>query len=159
MAAGILIVLCIVLLDQVVKYWAVHVLAGIGSIPLIEGVFHFTYVENIGAAFSILQGRRWFFVLFTVLVSALFIYWAAKGVIWGKLGKLSVCFIIGGAFGNLIDRVRLGYVIDMLEFRFVRFAIFNVADSFVTIGGILLAVWYLFIEGKQKKGQDGRDQG
>ena len=157
MVTGVLIILLIVFMDQLVKYWAVHVLANIGSITLIKGVFYFTYVENRGAAFSILQGMRWFFVLCTVLVASLFIYWVIKGVISGKLGTLAVFFIVGGAFGNLIDRVRLGYVIDMLQLT--QFAIFNIADSFVTIGGILLAIWYLFIEGKQKKEKDGTDQG
>lgn len=154
---AVCLVLGIVVLDQATKLWAADVLKQAGTIPLIRDVFHLTYAENTGAAFSLLSGGRWFFLLLTPLVLGLLIYFLASGTIGGRLGRIAVLMLLGGALGNFIDRLRLGYVIDMFDFRLINFAVFNVADSFVTVGGGLLILWYLFFEhrGKRKDG-DGQ---
>ena len=70
--------------------------------------------------------------------------------LWGRLGIL---FVIGGALGNFIDRMRLGYVIDMFDFRLINFAVFNVADSFIVVGGIMVVIYFLFMDEKLRKAQ------
>lgn len=155
----ILIVAAIVAADQGVKLWAVGALGPGGSIGLIPGVFHLTYAENRGAAFSILEGKLGFFVAVTVAMVALLLYMTAKGYIRGVFGKLAASFIVGGAFGNLIDRLIRGYVVDLFDFRLIHFAIFNVADIFITIGGAMLAVYFIFLEGKNLgEGENGNQK-
>ena len=144
----LILVAAIVAADQAVKQWAVRVLGPGGSMGLIPGVFHLTYAENRGAAFSILEGKLGFFVAVTVTMVALLLYMTAKGYIRGRFGRLAAAFIVGGALGNLADRLCRGYVVDLFDFRLIHFAIFNVADIFITIGGAMLAVYFIFLEGK-----------
>jgi len=150
MLAAILIALAIVVVDQLVKYWAQTVLMSLGTIPIIQDVFHLTYAQNKGAAFSILQGQRWFFVVITVIIVGVLLWMLYKNQLCNLWGRLSVIFIIGGAVGNFIDRLRFGYVIDMMDFRLINFAIFNVADMFLTVGGIMLIIYILFMDGKKE---------
>jgi len=143
---GIIFVASIVI-DQITKLWAVNVLKNGGSIKIIGDFLRFTYAENKGAAFSILQGQRVFFVITTItmLVVLAYIYFKTKNIT--KLSKLSIAMIAGGAIGNFIDRVRLGYVVDLIDVRFgnfYNFPIFNVADSFVVCGTILMIILILF---------------
>lgn len=145
------IVVFIIMLDQYVKHFAIAVLKGTEGIAVISNVFHLYYVENKGAAFGILQNQRIFFiaVTFIILVAMLlYIYFTQKK---SRLLYLSFAFICGGAIGNLIDRIRLSYVIDMFDLRLINFAVFNVADSFVVIGAILLSIYLLFFD-KANKG-------
>ncbi len=148
----------IVAADQGVKLWAVRALGPGGSLGLISNVFHLTYAENRGAAFSILEGKLGFFVAVTVAMVGLLLYMAARGYIRGVFGRLAAVFIIGGALGNLIDRLFRGYVVDLFDFRLIHFAIFNVADVFITIGGIMLAVYFIFLEGKTLEGNGDGNQ-
>lgn len=138
-------------LDQLVKWWAVIRLSKVPTIPIIQDFFHLTYAENKGAAFSILSGARWFFVT-TALIFILFMSVLLKKnyftTWWSKLG---VALVSAGALGNAIDRMRYGHVVDMFDFRAINFAIFNVADMMITLGGILLAVYLLFVEGRNGK--------
>lgn len=141
-----------VALDQWVKYWTRTVLMNEpgGTIPIIEDVFHLTYVENRGAAFGMLQGQKWLFVVLTVamvIAFCVYLFWKKPG--W--LPGISMGMVIGGAIGNLIDRVMLGYVVDLFDFRLINFAVFNVADVFIVVGMILLAWWILFLMDKEKK--------
>ncbi len=147
-----LIVLALTLVcDRLVKSWAVNSLAAVSDIPLIDGVFHLHYAENRGAAFSMLTGQIWFFVVITVVALAV------MAVIFVRYYKrhwtlaLGLSLIVSGAIGNLIDRVSLGYVIDMFYFKLINFAIFNVADTCVTIGTVLIIIYILFINGKGKE--------
>lgn len=137
----------VVLLDQSVKY-AVSAHMQLGqSLPLVEGLVYFTYVLNKGAAFSILQGQRWFFLIITVGVIAVLL-WYVRGVPkHDKLLRTALALFCGGALGNFIDRLRVGAVTDFIDFRF--FPIFNVADSCIVIGVILLG-WCLLIRSKVK---------
>lgn len=150
-----LLPLGIVALDQTVKLWAEQTLRKVETMPVIEGVFHLTYARNTGAAFSLLRGGRWFFVALTAGMLALLLWALLRGWVRGAVGRTAVLFIMGGAVGNLIDRVRFGYVVDLFDFRLIHFAIFNVADSFITVGGILLGVWILFLEPGERRGDHG----
>ena len=136
-----------ILLDQVTKRWAVNVLKNGESIKITENFLRFTYAENRGAAFSILQNQRWFFIIVTVIILLIlgYIYFNTKNLT--KLSKLSIAMTAGGAIGNFIDRLLLGYVIDFIDVRFgnlYNFPIFNVADSFVVCGAILMMILILF---------------
>lgn len=136
----LLLAALMVVADQLIKHWTVTVLQPIGSIPLWEGVFHLTYVENTGAAFSMLEGRQGFFIVVTVAAFLFMAYLYKTGMIRGVLGNLCIAFILGGAVGNFIDRLRLGYVIDMFDFCLINFAVFNFADICITIGGALFVL-------------------
>ena len=131
----------IVVLDQVTKYLTVSNIALGHDVPAIEGVFHLTYVHNYGAAFSSFSGARWLFVaLFLAFLGLVIWEFSTKKMPFTKLERWCIVSILAGGLGNVIDRLRLGYVIDMIEVDFVDFAIFNVADCFITCGCILLMV-------------------
>ncbi len=135
-------------LDQATKFWAVKALLEKGSMPFISGVLGFRYTENTGAAFSILREKQLLLILLTsVIIVALmgFLIKALRTDVHVVV-KLAYMFILAGAVGNLIDRVRLNFVIDFLEFRFVQFPIFNIADICVVVGVSLLAVGTLFLK-------------
>ena len=141
MLIWLMIMAGVIFLDQLSKWLTVINLDFGESFPLIENVFHFTYVRNTGAAFSIFNepDQRWIFMsISTVALIALSIYlWFNRKN--GTLLCVALSFIIGGGIGNMIDRCLLKYVIDMLDFRLINFAVFNVADSFVCIGVGLFA--------------------
>lgn len=145
------LIIGIVLLDRVSKFLAALYLKE-GGLALWQGVFHLTYLENTGAAFSILEGHTLFLGLFSLAAVILLSYYLhkrkAQGA--GKLEQTSLAFIIGGAIGNLYDRLILGYVIDYFDFRLINFAVFNVADSFITVGALLLVLTFI-LEEKNKK--------
>ena len=110
-------------------------------IPFIPGLIRFTYVQNTGAAFSSFQGQQWLFALIFVIFTGLVIWeYRKKAMPFSKLERWCVAAIYGGGLGNMIDRVRLGYVVDMIETEFITFPVFNVADCFITCGCILLMV-------------------
>ena len=137
----VLLIITIIGLDQVTKH-----LSPVGSdIEIIKGFFYITYCENRGAAFSILQNFRWGFIVITVIAVAAMIWVmiSQKHV----LARLSLSLLIGGALGNMIDRLFMGYVVDFLNFYpfGYDFAIFNVADISITIGVTLLIIYILFI--------------
>lgn len=134
------------LVDQLSKCLVIERLKPIGDYPLIDGVFHLHYAENTGAAFSMFDGARWIFVGLTGIV----ILTLLVVVILKKIPNHPMCYIplgliIGGAIGNFIDRVSVGYVVDFLYFKLINFAIFNIADSSLVIGSILLSIYLLFI--------------
>jgi signal peptidase II len=131
-----IIVLSAVIADRVSKVLCQKYLQPLGTVPIIKGVFHFTYVENTGAAFGILQDKNWLFIPAVILISVAIVYliWTLKQ--GSKLIKAALALILGGALGNLIDRVFLGYVVDFLDFRV--WPVFNIADSCVVVGAVLL---------------------
>ena len=140
LAMGIFI-LVIVALDQISKYATVTSIAMGGRMEAIPGLFHFTYVRNTGAAFSTLQGQRWLFIVIYALFLLFFLWMILKKPLpFTKLEYWAMAAILGGGLGNLIDRIRLGYVVDMICTDFITFPVFNVADCFVTCGAILLFV-------------------
>ena len=114
----------------------------------------FTFVENRGAAFGILNGARWLFVIITIAVTAVIIYYIAKKMPKTKEYKflpLSLMLILAGAWGNAIDRLIRGYVVDYFEFTFFSWPVFNVADIYVVVGTVLLAVLLIFVIKDEKK--------
>ena len=138
----ILIPAIVVLADQLFKYWVTTKLVEGGTIVLIKGIIHLTYVENRGAAFSILEGMQWLLIVLASIgiLAIIYIMLTHKGK---PLGKIALAMVLGGAIGNLIDRVVLGYVVDMFSFDFMSFAIFNIADIFITVGGVMFLVDYI----------------
>lgn len=134
------------ILDQVTKYFAQLRLMNINTFAVIQKVFHLTYAENTGAAFSIFRDKQLLLITLTfmviVFISALFYKALETNEIW--VYKLALAMIIGGALGNMADRIRLHYVIDFFDVRILNFAIFNVADIFVVVGTILLSYCVLF---------------
>ncbi len=134
-----LAVLGITAADQVTKYLVVQNIPLYGEVEAIPGLFHLTYVRNTGAAFSIFQGAQWLFaVIFLVFTVAVIWDLVKKVMPFTKLERWLIVFVYAGGLGNMIDRVRLGYVVDMIEVDFMNFPVFNVADCFITCGCILL---------------------
>ena len=159
MLIWLMIISGVIFLDQVSKWLTVLKLDYIAppiepdTIPVIKDVFHFTYVRNTGAAFSMFSepNQRWIFMsisAISLVFLAVYLWYNRKG---SKLLCVALCFIIGGGIGNMIDRCILKYVIDMLDFRLINFAIFNVADSFVCVGVGLFALSVILDEIQQSK--------
>ncbi|MDO4261588.1 MAG: signal peptidase II [Eubacteriales bacterium] len=136
----------LILLDQWTKYLAVRYLKGSEALSIVDGVFELRYLENRGAAFGILQGQRAFFLVIAALVLA--------GVVWlfSRMSReekfwpirLIAVAVLAGAWGNMLDRMRLGYVVDFFYFRLINFPIFNVADIYVSVAMAALAVLIFF---------------
>ncbi len=135
----------VVAADQVTKWLVVEHIALYADVPVIDGLFHFTHVHNYGAAFSSFSGMRWLFILiFLVLtVAVIWEYWK-KALPFTAFERWCIVAVYAGGLGNMIDRVWLGYVVDMIEVEFMRFAVFNVADCFITCGAIALMVSLVF---------------
>lgn len=135
--------------DQLTKLLVVSAIPLHGHRELLPGVLGLTYVRNTGAAFSALQGMRWLFVLIFLAFTAAVLYeYFRKPMAFSRAERLCIAAIYGGGLGNLIDRVRLGYVVDMLETEFMNFPVFNLADCFITCGCILLMVRLMFFNRK-----------
>lgn len=144
-----LIIAILIGLDQLSKYWVLNYLQEIGSIPVIQNVFHLTYVENRGAAFGMFQNNQMIFVVVAIVASIFGLcYLHTKKM--HSIGKVGIMLIISGAIGNLIDRVRLGFVVDYFDFRIIWEYVFNVADVFVVVGTAMLCIYILFFEGKEQ---------
>lgn len=136
-------VICIIL-DQITKYYAYSILRTGSSINILEGIFRLNYCENRGAAFGVMQNKIWLFAIITVLIIGGVIWFMIKRKPKSKLLVVSLTLLTGGALGNFIDRIGRGFVVDFLDFCLINFPIFNVADCFVVIGAILLAIYILF---------------
>lgn len=146
-----LIIILLIGIDQLSKVWALKSLKEIGSIPIIQNVFHLTYVENRGAAFGMLQNNQTIFIIVALAASVFGLYYLHTKKV-NILGRAGIILIISGAIGNLIDRVRLGFVVDYFDFRFIWEYVFNVADVFVVLGTIMLCAYIIFFdEEKQVK--------
>ena len=131
--------------DQITKFLTVTNIPLYGDVPFLPGFLQFTYVQNTGAAFSALSGMRWLFVaIFVILTALLFWEYFKKPLPFTRLERWCIAAVYGGGLGNVIDRIRLGYVVDMIETQFMEFPIFNVADCFITCGCILLIVHIIF---------------
>lgn len=135
------------LLDQITKAWVAAELKPIRSVVVIENVLSLTYRENTGAAFSILQDHTEFLTAITIMVTISLSYIVIAGKIKNTVAEYCLIFIAIGGIGNCIDRISLGYVVDMFEFTFIDFAVFNVADIYVTCGSALFILIFLFTKG------------
>lgn len=135
----------IVAADQLTKYWVVSNIPLYGHVPAIDGLFHLTYVQNTGAAFSAFQGMQWLFALVFVLFAAGIVWeFSKKRMGFTTFERWMIIAVFGGGVGNMIDRLRLGYVVDMIATDFIDFPVFNVADCFITCGCIILLVHLIF---------------
>ena len=140
---SILIVALLVILDQGAKLLTVLKLKGNSAFPIFKGIFELTYVENTGVAFGIFANKQYGPILLSILTGIIFLlilYFWYKLPLTKKYDTIRfvLLFLIAGALGNLIDRVRLGYVIDMLHFYWFEFPVFNLADTFVVTGSLVL---------------------
>lgn len=130
----------IIAADQVTKILTVKNFAVGEGFTLIPGAVDITYVQNIGAAFGIFQGRKWLLIAVSLLVFAAIVFYIVRYRPRSKWIMWSLTLIVAGGVGNLIDRVALGYVRDMIDLTFMRFPVFNIADSAITVGAIMLAL-------------------
>lgn len=144
-----IVAILILIADQGLKYWVtLNIPLDTGHVTLIPGVLELTNIHNNGAAFSILQhAPHWIFVIFTVVFAAIAVFCLRRNVVHGKIGRWSVVLVLAGAVGNCIDRILSGYVVDMFNFLFVRFAVFNLADIFIVVAGIALCLHVIFYRG------------
>jgi signal peptidase II len=142
-----IVTVLILILDQGLKYWtSVNITLDTGMKELIPGVLHLANVHNTGAAFGLLkdtQWARWLFVVLALILAVVVIVVLAKNIVKGGFGRWTLIPILAGALGNCIDRIISGYVVDMFELEFMTFPVFNVADIFVTVGGILFCFYIM----------------
>lgn len=144
----LILIFGMLILDQAVKYWSDLVLSPVGtSIPVWKGVFNFTSTRNTGAAWGILAGKKWFFLIITIVVCGIMIYFLVR---YHKkmhlLSRIALSLLLAGALGNFIDRALLSYVRDMFHFCLIDFPIFNIADISLTCGTALLIIDVLFLK-------------
>ena len=150
-----IVAILILIADQGLKYWVtLNIPLDTGHVTLIPGVLELTNIHNNGAAFSILQhAPHWIFVIFTVVFAAIAVFCLRRNIVHGKVGRWSVVLVLAGAVGNCIDRFLSGYVVDMFNFLFVRFAVFNLADIFIVVAGIALCLHVIFYRGDGSEGE------
>ena len=136
----------IVVADQITKYLTVALIPLYDRVDFIPGLLSFTYVQNTGAAWSMFEGMQWMFALIFLVLTAAVLYEYFKNPLpFSTFERWCIAAIYGGGLGNMIDRVRLGYVIDMIKTDFMVFPVFNVADCFITCGCFAMIFSLLFI--------------
>lgn len=143
----LLLLILLVCVDQFTKYTAVLKLKNQPAFNIIDGVLEFNYLENRGAAFGMLQNQKSFFVFVAVIFLGVIIYVLTKTPDDKKYTKLHflLVMIAGGAIGNMIDRLKLDYVVDFIYIVLINFPIFNVADMYVTFSTVILIIQILFV--------------
>ena len=167
----IIITMLVVILDQLTKFVVNTKMDLHDTFNVIPGILNFTYIRNDGAAWGMLDDKRWIFLIMSTVAICVIIYVLIKYKNQHIMMKIPLALILGGGIGNMIDRTfyteeilngqcrlfgegyRLfeGEVVDFIEAAFINFPVFNIADSAVTIGTILLFVYVIFIDGKQQK--------
>lgn len=145
------VIVVLIALDQLVKWWTVENIALDSVRDFIPNVLSLAYLRNYGAAYSLLQNQQTFFIVITIVVMAGAIWYLIKHIKDSLWLVTSLSLVIAGGFGNFIDRVRLGYVVDMFHLDFIDFPVFNVADSYLTVGVLLLFICIM------KEEDDGRN--
>ena len=141
----------LVALDQLVKYLVrAHIPLG-GNVPFLPYLLDLTYVQNTGAAFSMLRSHTWVLTLTSTVVVLGMCVLLVKGFFKSRVGLFSAALVLAGGMGNLIDRVLFGFVTDMFQTTFMEFAVFNVADCCITVGVPLLFLYVWFYVGKDGK--------
>ncbi len=147
MAVIVAVFLCCTLIgvDQLIKFLVINNLKPIQYVDVIEGVLRFRYVENTGAIFGSFATHTLFLTVFSIILLGVTIFFLIKNKNQNKLVNLCLLFMISGGIGNIIDRVRLHYVVDYIEPLFVDFAVFNFADCLITVGAFTLII-YLMVD-------------
>lgn len=142
----LIISLVIVITDQGLKYYIANNYS-LGEVhQVIPGILSFNYVQNNGAAWNVLAGQMWLFYIISLLAIGVCLYFLFRKQKHNPIFDIGLAFVLGGIIGNFIDRLHLKYVIDMLQLDFINFNIFNIADSAITIGVILIFIYLIFIE-------------
>ena len=151
----LLLICCAALIaaDQAVKAWVVAHLALGETAPLLPGLVELLRLHNYGAAWSSFSGMRWLLIAVTAAVMAALVAALVRRQFRHPMALCALTLVLSGGIGNLIDRIRLGYVVDMFHFQFwPSYPVFNVADIFVVCGVILFLVYYLFLHDRNHKG-------
>lgn len=148
MIFNLILTTILVVIDQVTKYLTVQNIELGQVVEFIPDFVSLTYIRNTGAAFSILEGQMWFFYIVTTVVIGVLIYYMYTEAKNDRVLGILLSLILAGAIGNFIDRLMLQYVVDMIKLEFMDFAIFNVADSYLTVGVILLFIYTINQERK-----------
>lgn len=145
--------------DQAVKLWVVRHLALYESAPLLPGFLELRYIRNTGGGWSILSNHTWLLSLLTAGIMLVLLALLLRRTVRHPVGRTACVLLLAGGCGNLLDRLRLGYVVDMFNFQFISYPVFNVADIAVVIGMILGAVYYLFLYEKHDARPGGDSNG
>ncbi len=159
----ILAIILGVVADQALKLWTVANLGLYESAPLLPGIVELMYIQNTGGGFSILTGHTWFLTAVTIVLMLVVAGLLVKKVYPHPLAMWTLTCVLSGGIGNLIDRVRLGYVVDMFNLQFMNYPVFNIADILVVVGAIGFAAYYLLLDDKvqkmkaEEKKHDGTD--
>ena len=160
----VLLTIALIAADQLVKYLVLTNIPLHGSVPFIPYIMDLTYVQNTGAAFSLFSEHTWLLTLCSLILSVVLGIAVWKKFFSHPLGRIPLTLLLAGAIGNLIDRAARGFVVDMFRTLFIQFAVFNVADICVVVGGIAAGLYYVFLydklEGKKEEGMthDEADQ-
>ena len=156
-----IIALALIAADQLVKYLVMTNIPFGGHVPFLPYILELTYVTNTGAAFSIFSEHTWALALVSLVMSVALALALWKGLFKHPLGKLTLTLLLAGAVGNLIDRAFRGFVVDMFNVLFMNFAVFNVADICVVVGGISAGLYYLLLmdklEPRKEAGHDNAE--
>lgn len=150
-AVSLIIAALLVIVDQLIKIIIDVWLVPQGEVVVVDGLFSLAYVENTGAAWGALEGRRWFLAIVAALAIIVIVYMLSKGKIKGACYNIATVMLLAGGLGNLIDRVFRGYVIDYIRTLFIDFPVYNFADILITVGACFLViklVQELFVEFK-----------
>ncbi|MBR3692432.1 MAG: signal peptidase II [Clostridia bacterium] len=145
----VFVVFCVVS-DRIVKQLILENFALHEQLDILPGIFRLTYTRNTGGAFSAFSGASWLFHVFVPVAVLLLLFSMLSGVVSRPLGVVSATAMIGGAIGNYIDRLVYGYVVDMFDFYLIDFAVFNLADCYITVGCVLLMICVLFFPEEKK---------
>ena len=146
------LVAALVALDQLVKYLVVQQIPLGEHVPFLPHLLDLTYVENTGAAFSMFSQHTWVLTLISLVLSVVLAVGVFKPLFRHPFGRTALALLLAGAVGNLIDRALQGYVVDMFHVLFMEFAVFNVADICVVVGGFAAVIYYLFFYEKLEGG-------
>lgn len=147
----------IVGVDQWVKYLTVSNISLGETKEFIPEFLSFTYIRNTGAAWSLLEGKMWFFYIITIIVVAVISYILVKNIHGNKWLTIGLTLVLAGAIGNFVDRLRLGYVVDMIQTDFIDFPIFNIADMSLVIGVVCIFIYLILEEKAVKDGKNGKN--
>ena len=159
MIIPIILAAVLIAVDQITKYIALTSLKPLGNMTFIDGFMDFTFVENRGAAFGILNGKTWLLLLLAVVICAVLVVAMSKmpDTREYKWLKWTLMLILAGAVGNIIDRLLRGYVVDFFEFTFITWPVFNMADIYVVVGTIVMALLVIFVIKEDDSKNDKED--
>ncbi len=155
----VILTVLLFLCDQATKFATTTALNEFESVNVIGGILSFTRYHNTGGPWSIFDGAPIFFIIITIIIFIAEFIYLKKHPLKDTMSKISVSLINAGAIGNFVDRIFRGYVVDMIEVKFIDYPVFNFADCLIVIGCILLCVYVIFIykEDKKEDIKDGKD--